>query len=190
MGKLVHAQIEVHLKTLMKKSLKEAGILTDERSLEIDEIDLTIPFSDIEKEFNVSDVITGDTVLNYSERMKTTIQTAFRRMTDEWKHEMSQIASTAGNENTGILEQKVYRLDEKLHAIRQVGEVEAQLAKLENEIDEPQLMSKSNALLQQWKTRETLQVVEFNEAEEVVIPENKLGSSREIEQVRVEVITS
>ena len=73
MGKLVHAQIEVHLKTLMKKSLKEAGILTDERSLAIDGIDLTIPFSDIEKEFNVSDVITGDTVLNYSERMKTTI---------------------------------------------------------------------------------------------------------------------
>ena len=56
MGKLVHAQIEVHLKTLMKKSLKEAGILTDEQSLLIDEINLTIPFSDIEKEFNVSDV--------------------------------------------------------------------------------------------------------------------------------------
>ena len=34
MGKLVHAQIEVHLKTLMKKSLKEAGILTDEQSLD------------------------------------------------------------------------------------------------------------------------------------------------------------
>ena len=36
--------------------------------------------------------ITGDTVLNYSERMRTTIQAAFRRMTEDWKHEMSQIA--------------------------------------------------------------------------------------------------
>ena len=41
-------------------------------------------------------------------------------MTDDWKHEMSQIASTAGNDNSGILEQKVHRLDEKLHAIQQV----------------------------------------------------------------------
>ena len=53
-GKLVHAQIEAHLKSLMKKSLKDAGILTDERSLAIDGMDFSIPFSDIEKEFNVS----------------------------------------------------------------------------------------------------------------------------------------
>ena len=58
-GKLVHAQIEVHLKSLMKKSLKEAGILTDERSLAIDGMDFSIPFSDIEKEFNVSDSYNG-----------------------------------------------------------------------------------------------------------------------------------
>ena len=50
--KLVHTQIEVHLRSLMKKSLKEAGILTDERSIVIDTIELQIPFSTIEKEFN------------------------------------------------------------------------------------------------------------------------------------------
>jgi predicted GTPase len=182
MGKLVHAQIEVHLKTLMKKSLKEAGILTDEQSLVIDEIDMTIPFSDIENEFNVSDTITGDTVLNYAERMRTIIQTAFRRLTDEWKHEMTQIALASGNENTGILEQKVYRLDEKLFAIGQVSEIEAQLAKLENEDESSTLTKQIEALLQQWNKRETLQMVEFNESEEVVIPEKKQESVDELEQ--------
>ncbi len=182
MGKLVHAQIEVHLKTLMKKSLKEAGILTDEQSLVIDEIDMTIPFSDIENEFNVSDTITGDTVLNYAERMRTIIQTAFRRLTDEWKHEMAQIALASGNENTGILEQKVYRLNEKLFAIGQVSEIEAQLAKLENEVESPTLTKQVEALLQQWNKRETLRMVEFNESEEEVIPEKKQESVDESEQ--------
>lgn len=187
MGKLVHAQIEVHLKTLMKKSLKEAGILTDERSLMIDEINLTIPFSDIEKEFNVSDIITGDTVLNYSERMRTTIQAAFRRMTEDWKHTMSEVALAAGNDNTGILEQKVYRLDEKLQAIQQVAEVETQLANLENEIVGSATLV--DALLKQWKIQKTLHLVEFNEAEEVLIPENNPDHTAEIEQVQPEVIT-
>ncbi|MER2088450.1 MAG: dynamin family protein, partial [Sporosarcina sp.] len=188
MGKLVHAQIEVHLKTLMKKSLKEAGILTDERSLAIDGIDMTIPFSDIETEFNVSDTITGDTVLNYAERMKTTIHTAFRRMTDEWKHEMAQIALTSGNENTGILEQKVYHLEEKLNAISQVAEVEAQLTELENGIDFSTSMIE--ALLQKWKTKETLQTVEFNEAEEIISQEETHEQPVEHGQIAQEVSTA
>ena len=97
-NKLVHTQIAVHLKTLMKKSMKDAGILTDERSLEVDSLDVTIPFSVLEKQFNVSDVITGETILNASNQMKVAITNAFRRITDDWKTEMSRIASTAGNE--------------------------------------------------------------------------------------------
>ncbi|MEK5070606.1 dynamin family protein [Sporosarcina sp. FSL K6-1508] len=186
MGKLVHAQIEVHLKTLMKKSLKEAGILTDERSLAIDEINMTIPFTDIEKEFNVSDVITGDTVLNYSERMKTTILNAFRRMTEEWKHKMAQTALIAGNDNVGILEQKVYRLSEKLNAIQQVRDVETQLDSLGNEIVGSSIEVRE--LLQQWKTQKTLKIVEFNE--EVISLETPLGREEETKQLEPEANAS
>ncbi|WP_342512175.1 dynamin family protein [Sporosarcina sp. FSL K6-1522] len=184
MGKLVHAQIEVHLKTLMKKSLKEAGILTDERSLNIDGMDLSIPFSDIEKEFNVSDVITGDTVLNYSERMKTTIHAAFRRMTDDWKHEMAHIAQEAGNDNAGALEQKVRLLDEKLQAIGQVQEVEAQLTNLELMIANPssQVATGRDTLLQQWSIKKELQLIDFNEEEAVTIPEQMQEVDEIIEQ--------
>ena len=184
MGKLVHAQIEVHLKTLMKKSLKEAGILTDDRSLAIDGIDLSIPFADIEKEFNVSDVITGDTVLNYSERMKTAIHAAFRRMTDEWKHDMALIASTAGDDNTGMLEQKVTRLEEKLQAIQQVEQIETQLATLEQQMDNPStaMIASRDSLLQKWETRETLETIEFTEEQATINPEEVLESMEEIEQ--------
>ncbi|MFJ7933492.1 dynamin family protein [Sporosarcina sp. NPDC096371] len=191
MGALVHAQIEVHLKTLMKKTLKEAGILTDERSLAIDGMDLSIPFAAIEKEFTVSDVITGDTVLNYSERMKTAIHATFRRMTDEWKHDMALIASTAGDDNAGMLEQKVRRLDEKLQAIRQVEEVEVQLATLENSMESPStaIIEGREMLLQKWETREALQTMEFSE-EQVVIPEEIVEPDEDTNQPELAIITS
>ncbi len=182
-GQLVHAQIEVHLKSLMKKLLKETGILTDERSLAIDKIDLSIPFKDIEKEFNVSDVITGETVLNYSERMRTTIQVSFRRMTDEWKHDMALIASTMSNDNVGMLEQKVHRLDEKLQAIEQVEEVQDRLANLENDIATPSIsvIAGRDTLLRQWEIRESLQLIEFNEEQVGIVPENIIEQNEEIE---------
>ncbi|WP_318617439.1 dynamin family protein [Sporosarcina sp. YIM B06819] len=192
MGALVHAQIEVHLKTLMKNSLKEAGILTDDRSLAIDAIDLSVPFADIEKEFTVSDVITGDTVLNYSERMKTAIHAAFRRMTDEWKHDMALIASTAGDDNTGMLEQKVRRLDEKLQAIRQVEEVEVQLANLEQSIESPStsMLAGRDILLQKWETREELQTIEFSEEQATIMPEVNEQPNEESEQPETVTFTA
>ncbi|WP_203246500.1 dynamin family protein [Sporosarcina beigongshangi] len=192
MGELVHAQIEVHLKTLMKKSLKEAGILTDERSLTIDGMDLSIPFADIEKEFNVSDVITGDTVLNYSERMKTAIHATFRRLTDEWKHDMALIASTAGDDNAGMLEQKVRRLDEKLQAIRKVEEVEVQLATLETSMESPSksIITGRDTLLQKWETRETLQTMEFTEEQVTSIPEEIIENNENVEQPELTKMTS
>ena len=49
---------------------------------------------------------------------------------------------------------------------------------------------KSDALLQQWKVQKTLQLVEFNEEEEVLVPENNLDHMAENEQVQQEVITS
>ena len=180
MGKLVHAQIEVHLKTLMKKSLKDAGILTDDRSLAIDGIEMEIPFADIENEFNVSDTITGDTVLNYAERMKTTIHTAFRRITDEWKHVMAQIALQSGDEHAGGLEQKVYRLNEKLYAIKQVNLVANQLAKLDCVMDTP--AEEIEGLLKQWEIKEKLQLIEFNEAEEIIIREEVENPFKDDEQ--------
>src|SRR5690606_26723898 len=57
LSKLIHTQIEVHLKALMKKTLKEAGLLTDERSIEIDGMDMAVPFDEVDAQLNVSDVV-------------------------------------------------------------------------------------------------------------------------------------
>lgn len=175
MAKLVHTQIEVHLKTLMKKSLKEAGILTDERSLAIDNLDLSVPFSEIEKEFQVSETITGDAILNYSDRMRSAIHLAFRRMVEPWKNEMAAIASEAGNEKTGMLEQKSRRLEEKLFAIDQVEEVGKRLASLETNLTNPskQAMEQGDSLLRQWRDKEVIEMAEYEELDETeqVVPD-------------------
>lgn len=162
--KLVHTQIEVHLKTLMKKSLKDAGILTDARSLEVDHVDLTIPFSVLEKEFNVQEVITGDTVLNYATQMKTAITNAFRRLTDDWKVEMSKIAAAAGSENSGALENKVRSLDEKLKAITEVNDLESRLATFTEMMENPTEVNsaETSTLIEKWRTKEIIDISEYD----------------------------
>ena len=171
--KLVHAQIGVHLKTLMKKSLKDASILTDERSLEIDSLDLTIPYTVLEKEFNVSDVITGDTVLNASNQMKAAITNAFRRLTDDWKSEMSKIAATAGTENSGALETKVQLLDKKLQAIEQVKELTTRLDNMDENIANPSatIIEEQATVIQSWRKKDIIDITEYNIEELVGIPE-------------------
>jgi len=161
--KLVHTQIEVHLKTLMKKSLKEAGILSDERSLEVDAMNLEIPFKDIEKEFEASDVITGDTILNYSNQMKTTIIIAFKRLTDDWKLTMSTLASNTGTENAAPLELKVQTLDKKLNAIQEVNELRKRIDKASEIIDKPSLvqLEEVEKIIESWRKKVIIDISEY-----------------------------
>ena len=162
-NKLIHTQIEIHLKALMKRSLKEANILTDERSLSIDALDMTIPFTTIVKRFNASDIITGDTVLNNSNQMKTNITIALRHLTDGWKDEMSQLISTSANENTDAFRQKAFSLNEKLEAIERVRELTCRLSSIIEEIDNPSkaMLAERDALIQQWNQNEVLDITEY-----------------------------
>ena len=166
-SKLVHTHIEIHLKNLMKSSLKEAGVLSDERSLAIDAMNMNIPFEGLEKELNVGDVITGDTVLNYSEKMKSIILATFRRLTDDWKHGMSLIISKSGNEKSGELEQKLRKVDEKVKAIHLVHEIEQCLTRFLNGTSETtkSVLEDSQKLLEKWSEVLTLQLNEFESPE-------------------------
>ncbi len=167
LNELVHTHIEIHLKTLMKKTLQEAGVLTDERSLNIDEVDMTIPFVEIEKEFVVADVITGDTVLNYSERMKTIIIRAFKRLTDDWKHNMADVISRHGNQTSGILEHQIHVAEEKLQAIHQVKHAEEKLTQFCN--DDISFNSESKELLTSWRKEEVLHFSEYSTSENELV---------------------
>lgn len=167
-NKLIHTQIEVHLRLLMKKALKEAGILTDERSLAIDAMDLSIPFATIEHQFNVSDVITGDTVLNYAKQMKTNITSAYRQLTDEWKLEMADILLTIGNDTSQALNEKIHLLNEKIEAITNIEQLVDRLEKVNEKVNNPSssINEGREALIKQWATEEIHELMEFIEERE------------------------
>lgn len=164
LSKLIHTQIEVHLKALMKKTLKDAGLLTDERSIEIDGMDMSVPFEEIDTYLNVSDVVTGDTVLNMAEQMKSAIQQFFRKRTEDWKQEMSSIAASAGNEHSEQLLQSIQSLEQKLAAIAQVNEIDLKIAEFTESISAPsaKLQASSESLLEQWEKRPAIETIELN----------------------------
>ena len=126
-SKLIHTQIEVHVKTFMKRLLNNSQLLTDERSLAVDSLNFVIPFEDVSKHFNASEVVTGDTVINNANQMKTNIIMAYRRLTEDWKLEISNIIHTYGNEKSVHLHKNIRSLEEKLGAISRVKDLEESL---------------------------------------------------------------
>lgn len=166
-NKHIHTQIEIHLKALMKRSLKEANILTDERSLSIDALDMTIPFTTIIKQFNASDIITGDTVLNNSNQMKTNITVFLRQLTDVWKDEMAIILSTSAKKNADVLRKKALLMKEKLQVINRIEELMFRFSNITIEINNPSrlMVEGRETLIQQWRHDEVLDIIEYNEDE-------------------------
>lgn len=189
LSKLIHTQIEVHLKALMKKVLKDAGFMTDERSIEIDEMDLTVPFEEIDAYLNVSDVLTGDTVLNMAEQMKSAIQQVIRKRTDEWKKEMSTIAESIGNEQSESLFSSIHSLEQKLAAISQVEEINEKLSTLNDNVTSPSASLKENSrlLLAQWEKKSDIKLIDLDKVEveeNIVVAEpSKVDEQTEAEMV-------
>lgn len=167
LSKLIHTQIEVHLKALMKKTLKEAGLMTDERSIEIDGMDMSVPFEDIDAQLNVSDVVTGDTVLNMAEQMKTAIQQVFRKRTDDWKEEMSAIAASTGNEQSEPLLQMIQLLEQKLSAIAQVNEIDHHQSEFTANLAAPtaKIKASSESMLRKWEKKPDIETIELDAME-------------------------
>ena len=98
---------------------------------------------------------------------------------------MAQIASMAGDDNRwSARAESAYVWMKNDMAIAQVEEVQAQLANLEKEMSSPtkQLLAASDILLQKWKTRKTLQTIEFDETEESDCPTRIQQTTGEVEQ--------
>src|SRR5699024_5569072 len=164
---LLHTQINMHLKLLMKNSLKEAHILTDERSLEIDAMDLTISLDTIEQDFQPSDTITGDTVLNYAKQMKANIQLAYRRLTEQWREDMAQVVMEAGTQSSGKLQDELQVLSKKVNAFQAVDRIIERKEQFEKELQYPpmSIVHARQQLISSWaKELELLDLKAFQEA--------------------------
>ncbi len=181
---LIHTQIEVHVRLIMKKALKEAGLLTDERSLAVDALVLTIPFETLVSQFNVPDVMTGDTVLNCAKQMKTNILSAYRELTEEWKLAVAESLKTYGSESTQMLREKVALLNGKVNSLIRIEELTRKLEEVDQAIAHPTsfIVEGRSALLEQWNTEEVHELTEFIEEH---TPEIEQVTTQLAEQVEV-----
>ncbi|MEZ7171594.1 dynamin family protein [Sporosarcina sp. OR05] len=189
LASLIHTQIEVHLKALMKQTLKNAGLMSDERSMEIDEMNMQIPFEEIDVHLNVSDVMTGDTILNMADQMKTAIQQIFRKRTDDWKMKMSELAASTGNEEAEQLQHTIDVYEQKLSAIYQVEEIREQLKQFEKSLASPsaKLLADSRQLLKEWHVREDMQTIDLSqmETDRHVVSADEIVQTEEVMQPEV-----
>lgn len=174
-AKLLHTQIEMHARIAMKKVLKEANILTDERSLEIDAMNFDIPLTVIEKQFQPAETITGDTVLNYASQMKTNIQHEYRRLTDDWKLKMAEVVAETGQETAAKSQDTLGLLKKKIKAVTAVDYFTKQINDMEKTLLEPtiDLKRERDALIKAWtKEIEVAQMDHFEaEAETAAVAE-------------------
>ncbi|MGE7544037.1 dynamin family protein [Sporosarcina newyorkensis] len=173
---LAHTQIEIYMKTLMKDSLKQAGILTDERSMEIDSMDLSLPFDEVDEQLHVAEVITGETILNYTEQMKRAIHLVYKRKTDAWKEEMSVIAKSVGGEQSAPLALAIRSLQEKVDAINEMNKWQERMQWVDKEIGNPSAPTRigRDKLLEEWEKPKQIEIIDYvagSEKEESVSTE-------------------
>lgn len=178
---LAHTQIEIYMKTLMKNSLKEAGILTDDRSLAIDAMDLSLPFDQVDDQLHVQEVITGETILNYAEQMKRAIHLVYKHKTDRWKEEMSAIAKSAGSEQTGPLAETIRTLEEKVSAIEEYNKWIERMERVDKEIDNPTAPTRigRDQLMAKWQQPKAIETIDYVEDEVVEVKQQEEETAEE-----------
>lgn len=150
---VIPSQITVHLKRLMKTALRDADLLTDSDSLAIDDMEMKPPFSVVESQMPKGVLITGDTVLNFTNSLSTAIQRWFIQETENWKKAQEEkfeaLADDAGTE----IGMKAQTLNQKLLAISTLEEMDQRIAKVERAFSAmlPNQKLAAEELLKEWK---------------------------------------
>lgn len=126
LNKEVHSNVAIHLLDLMKSSLKDVGLLTEERSLAIGQLNLNMPSELLEEVIGTPTVITGETVLNMSDRLTDYVKKWMKDRTESWKSIIAEEISKSEILDAQLSE-KVHALKEKVTAIQAVEEVDHSL---------------------------------------------------------------
>jgi len=130
LSKTIDSQMSGHLKKLMKTSLREAGLLTDTESLEIDKMKFDLPFEVVEENVPETATMTADTVLNVSKSLTSQVQRWLIQETDPWKARQQEgfegLPDDAGTE----IDMKSESLEQKVLAIRTLEEMDEAIDKV------------------------------------------------------------
>ncbi|HWL13662.1 MAG TPA: dynamin family protein [Ureibacillus sp.] len=131
---ILQSQIIGHLKNLMKQSLKEVGVLTDERADAIDAIHFDVPFSLIENQVKQGSLLTADALLNFANRVAEGTKRYFIDATDEWKDQQGEVLKEASQSLSTPVQAKLKVLKEKVDAIQSIVKLDQYKLSAEKEV--------------------------------------------------------
>ncbi|WKA53323.1 dynamin family protein [Planococcus shixiaomingii] len=179
---VVASQISNHMKKLMKTSLKDAGLLTDEEALSIDDRKFDVPFSVVEDQIPRGAVLSGDAVLNFANNITSAVQKWFINETDGWKNGQKEKFEALSDDASTEMDMKANQLNQKLLAIRTLEEMDERIEKVKRDFSAilPTQKRVAEEKVEQWQKAFYVSIDDMKkfdpsmlETEIVAAPENK-----------------
>ncbi|RLQ92525.1 dynamin family protein [Planomicrobium sp. Y74] len=189
MGTVIPSQITVHLKRLMKSALKDAALLTDKDSLEIDDMELEVPFSVVEEQMPKGVLITGDTVLNFANSLSVAIQRWFIKETESWKNAQKEKFESLPEDAGTEIGMKAETLNQKLLAISTLEEMDEKIEKTERAFSAmmPNQKISAEAILEDWRSEFQASTDEMIEFEPSMLADKEVVKREEEEQQSAQI---
>lgn len=149
---VIQSQIAGHMRSLMKQSLKDVGLLTDEQSLAIDQMEFHPPIQIIDEQIQKGSLVTADSVLNFANRVTDATKKWFIQQTDGWKNVHAKVIEDLPEDDFGQADSKSRAYQEKLLAIETLEQLHKQHVGFTKEWDNPSRNTNSNSaeLVKKW----------------------------------------
>ncbi|WP_017378625.1 dynamin family protein [Paenisporosarcina sp. TG-14] len=164
---VIQSQISGHMRSLMKQSLKDVGLLSDEQSLTIDQIKFHPPLHLIDEQIKKGTLVTADSLLNFANRVADTTKKWFVQQTDGWKTKQAKCIDDLPEDESGQADTKSHAYQEKVLAIETLEQLNKQLDHFHKEWSTPSnnIQNVSIELVKNWAVDHLLaeqQMVPFN----------------------------
>ncbi|NME05800.1 dynamin family protein [Psychrobacillus sp. BL-248-WT-3] len=174
---IVSTHITAHIKNLMKRMLKDVGLLNDSKTSEINNMSFSLPSEIIVDTIHNGASTTGDAILNYANRVNDAVSRYFVKETEAWKEENIQYIEENSSTEDEQFNKKTDTLREKQEAILKVTEIEKRVEDLSKLLIAPTLQIRKDSvdLLSEWNEerqlfeRSIVEYVETTEEEEEAV---------------------
>lgn len=156
---VIQSQIAGHMRSLMKQSVKDVGLLSDEQSLTIDTIEFHPPLQVIEDQLQKGSLVTADSVLNFANRVADATKKWFIQQTDGWKNEQAKAIDDLPEDESGQADSKSRVYQEKVLAIETLEQLSKQLDSFTKEWSLPSknVIRDSTDLVNKWAENQVIE---------------------------------
>ena len=131
------SEISLHLRNLMKQSLRDLGLLQDTHIVAIDQLSLDPPLSVLESALPTGITITGESVLQFTNRVAEQTQAWFVKETNAWRELIRQeLTAIFPKEQAELLQQQT-SLQHKWNSVQAWQQATVALERYEHGVASP-----------------------------------------------------